>query len=271
MFDQGSGPPLVVIPGIQGRWEWMAPALRELQRSCRTISYSLCGDFGSGMRFEPETGFDNYIRQLDEIFARTGITRAALCGVSYGGFIAVRYAAMRPERVSALALVSSPAPGWIPSDRQQRYVARPWISTPAFIATSPSRVWPEISAAHDHWHSRLGFSIVHAARVLAAPMKPSLMAARVTLQQGIDFAPDCARVQAPTLVVIGEEHLDQVVPVGVTRRYQALIPGARCETLNRTGHLGMLTKPGQFAQLVSNFVLEAEQSTTPETRRRRSG
>ena len=63
------------------------------------------------MRFDPELAFDNYIRQLDSVFERTGLERAALCGVSYGGFIALRYAALRPERVSRLILVSAPAPG----------------------------------------------------------------------------------------------------------------------------------------------------------------
>jgi 3-oxoadipate enol-lactonase len=262
---------LIVIPGIQGRWEWMAPALDELQRSCRTISYTLCGDIGSGMRFDPAAGFDNYIRQLDEVFARAGVDRAALCGVSYGGFIALRYAATRPERVSSLTLASSPAPGWMPSDRQRRYVERPWLSTPAFVATVPQRVWPEIRAAHETWSSRMAFSIRHAARVLAAPMIPSLMASRVTLQQGIDFAPDCARVKAPTLVVTGEEALDLVVPVEVTRRYQALIPGARYEQMERTGHLGMLTQPRRFAEIVSRFVIDVERTATADACRRRSG
>ena len=107
MFDRGSGPPLIVIPGVQGRWEWMRPALDALQSRCRTISYSLSGELGSDSRLDPELGFDNYVRQLDAVFERTGLARAALCGVSYGGFVGVRYAALRPDRVSALVLVSS--------------------------------------------------------------------------------------------------------------------------------------------------------------------
>ena len=98
MFDEGTGQPLIVVPGVQGRWEWMAPALRALGRYCRTISYSLCGDIGSGVRFDPALGFDNYLRQLDSVFDEAGVRRAALCGVSYGGFVALRYAARRPER-----------------------------------------------------------------------------------------------------------------------------------------------------------------------------
>ena len=30
MTDRGAGPPLVLVPGIQGRWEWMAPAVDAL-------------------------------------------------------------------------------------------------------------------------------------------------------------------------------------------------------------------------------------------------
>jgi pimeloyl-ACP methyl ester carboxylesterase len=254
MFDEGEGPPLIVIPGVQGRWEWMRPGLDELRKHFRTISYTLCGDLGSGMRFDPAAGFENYIEQLDAVYEKCGIERASLCGVSYGGLIAVRYAATRPDRVARLVLVSSPAPGWAPSARQQAWIARPWRSVPAFVATAPARVWPEIKAACGTWRSQLTFALSHAGRVLAAPMIPSVMASRVTLQQGIDFTGDCLSVKSPTLIVTGEESLDSVVPVNVTRRYAVLIPGARCEMMERTGHLGMFIDPERFAQIVTGFI-----------------
>lgn len=254
MFDAGHGSPLIVIPGVQGRWEWMKPALQELQKRCRTVSYTLCGGAGSGVKFEPALGFDNFVRQLDDVFRRTGLDKAALCGVSYGGWIALRYAAIRPERVTSLIFVSSPAPGWIPNDRQQQYLSRPWRSSPAFIATAPMRLWPEIRAAYDTWRERLVFAVGHAARVIAAPILPPIMAARVTLQQGIDFAPDCARVKAPTLLITGEDHLDLIVPPEITRRYRSLIPGAQYARMDRSGHLGLLTQPARFADIVAGFV-----------------
>jgi pimeloyl-ACP methyl ester carboxylesterase len=80
------------------------------------------------------------------------------------------------------------------------------------------------------------------------------MAGRVTLQQQTDFAPDCARVIAPTLLVTGEEALDRIVPVEVTRRYERLIPGARHVTIDHTGHIGMLTQPARFAAILTEFV-----------------
>jgi 3-oxoadipate enol-lactonase len=116
MFDHGTGPALIVVPGVQGRWEWLTPGLRELQQRWRTVSYTLCGDIGSGARFDPALGFDNYIRQLDAVMLNAGIERAALCGVSYGGFIALRYAALRPDRVTSLI----PRQGGCPAGNSRR-------------------------------------------------------------------------------------------------------------------------------------------------------
>ncbi len=234
----------------------MAPTLRGMQRRCRTITYTLCGDIGSGRAFDPALGFDNYIRQLDEVLLKAGIQSASLCGVSYGGVIALRYAALRPMRVTSLILVSTPGPGWTPNDTQQQYVAHPWLSAPAFIATAPRRLWPEISAACPVWRERLAFSAAYSARVLAAPAVPSRMAARIALQQGLDLAADCARIAAPTLVLTGEDDLDHIVPPHFTREYQRLIPGARYEKIENTGHIGILTRPGRFTDIVSRFVNE---------------
>jgi 3-oxoadipate enol-lactonase len=244
MFDEGTGSPIVVIPGVQGRWEWMAPALEALSKQCRTISYSLAR----------ATKLDDLVAQLDAVLDSCGITSAVICGVSYGGLVALRYAAERPARTRGLVIVSTPAPSWKPSERQARYLSRPWLSTPAFVATSPLRMWPEIRTACDSASAALTFAVRHAARIAAAPIVPAAMAARMRLLDGQDFAADSARVTAPTLVVSGEEALDLVVPVQSTCEYTQLITGARYERMNRTGHIGLVTRPELFARVVGNFV-----------------
>jgi pimeloyl-ACP methyl ester carboxylesterase len=254
MFDQGTGPVVVVVPGLQGRWEWMTPALRQLATRCRVISYSLCGDLGSGRAADGSLGFEGYIRQLDDVLHAAGVERAAICGVSFGGFIALRYAAQRPSRVGALVLASAPAPGWRPSPQQARWLARPWLSAPAFVASSPFRLWPEVRAARPTLPSRLGFFAQQGLRAARSPMIPGLMARRIREAQALDFRQDCARVQVPTLIVTGEEALDRVVPVRSTRSYASLIRDARYETMEHTGHIGMLTQPDRFADLVGGFV-----------------
>jgi 3-oxoadipate enol-lactonase len=254
IFDRGSGPPVVVIPGLQGRWEWTVPALSHLSGRCRTISYSLCGDIGSSHRLDAELGFENYVRQLDAVLDETGVQRAAICGVSFGGFVAVRYAALRPDRVSALVLVSAPAPGWQPNPQQSRWLSRPWLSAPAFVLTSPTRVWPEISAAIPEWRARVRFFLRQGLRCAAAPMIPGLMASRIRCAAAVDFLTDCQRIDAATLVLSGEEELDRIVPVRSTRSYASLIRRAEYRKLPQTGHMGLLTQPHLFAEAVTSFV-----------------
>ena len=254
MFDQGTGEAVLVIPGVQGRWEWMRPALRALSTYCRTISYSLCGDIGSGARMDWSLGFDAFVRQIDEVLGRTGTDRVALCGVSYGGMIATRYAAQRPDRVTALVLASTPGPAWTPTARQAGYVARPWLSLPAFCVSAVDRLGAEVYEALPDWPSRAGFVCRYMADVVRAPMIPDLMARRVRLQQQTDLAKDCAGITTPTLVITGEPRLDRIVPVDSTEQYVRLIPGARHQVMNRTGHLGLITQPERFARIVSDFV-----------------
>jgi 3-oxoadipate enol-lactonase len=254
LFDQGKGPPVVVVPGLQGRWEWARPALCQLASSCRAISYSLSGDLGSRERFEPGLGLDNYVRQLDRVIERSRVGRAVVCGVSFGGYVALRYAARHPERVAGLILASAPGPGWRPNAQQAQWISRPWLSAPAFVASSPLRLWPEVSATFPELGARLAFLARQGIRCLTAPMIPSLMAARVHSVEDLDFEADCRRITAPTLVVTGEESLDRVVPVASTRLYTRLIPRAEYRMLARTGHMGSLTQPDKFAAVVSEFA-----------------
>jgi 3-oxoadipate enol-lactonase len=244
MFDKGSGAPLVVIPGVQGRWEWMAPAVEALARRCRTISYSLAA----------ATAFEQLLGQLDEVLDERRIERAAICGVSFGGRVAAAYAATRPARAAALVIVSAPGPSWTPSPAQAGYLERPWLSTPTFLVSSPGRLWPEIAAALPAWSSRLRFSTAHAARLLAAPIVPAAMASRIRLPLPFDFADACRRIAAPTLVVSRDPALDLVVPAASTREYVSLIPGAKYEMMKDTGHIGLVTQPDRFAGIVGTFV-----------------
>jgi len=254
VIDLGAGVPLVMVPGIQGRWEWMRPVVEELAKRVRVVTFSLCGDPGSACGVDPALGFDSFVLQIDAALARAKVSEAAICGVSYGGLIAVRYAAARPQRVTCLVLTSSPGPTWHPDDRARRYVRAPWLHAPAFALNSARGLWPEICAALPPLADRLRFGARHLWRVLAWPASPARMSQRVSLVEGVDFVADAARVTAPTLVITGELRLDRVVPVGSTQAYLRYVAGARAVTLERTGHIGLLTRADRYADIVADFV-----------------
>lgn len=259
LIERGSGPPLVLIPGVQGRWEFMRPTVDALAESFRVLTFPLSGEPGSGPPFDPHLGLDNDARQVLDALDSRGIERAVVCGVSYGGLPAIRFAATRPERTSALVLVSTPGPMWSLRPRHRVYAALPWLFGPLFFLESPFRVRREIAVALPARDARARFVRHQLATLVRAPLSPTRMAARAALIAATDIAADAARVTAPTLIVTGERDLDRVVPVERTRMYVDLIRGARHVTLENTGHLGSITRPHEFASIVSEFT-RAERS-----------
>lgn len=249
-FDRGEGAAVIVIPGVQGRWEWMRPALDALARRCHAISYSL-----ARVSRDPREAFEQLSAQVDRVLDHAGVESAAVLGTSFGGLIAAHYAATRPHRTNRLILASSPSPRWTPSEVQARQIRRPWLSAPVFMALASLHTLSEMAAAIPARAAQVQFCAVQAVRIVAAPAMPPAMAARARLLGGIDISMECRHIAAPTLVITGTPALDRVVPVSSTREYLTLIPGAQYAMMEDTGHLGLVTKPEQFAQLVGDFVI----------------
>jgi len=243
IIDRGSGPPLVLIPGLQGRWEYLRPAVDALSSCFRVLTFSLdAGDL------------DGYAGQVGRALSEKGLERAAICGVSFGGLIAVRFAAQYPARCSALILASTPQPALRLRRRHQVYLRAPWIFGPVFLAESPLRLRPEICAAIPDRGARRQFAMRGLRTLLSSPISLSRMAARARLITSMDVGPDCERITAPTLVITGERGLDHVVPVDGSTAYATRIRDARAVVLERTGHLGSITRPEAFADAVHAFV-----------------
>jgi len=253
MVHFGSGPPLVLVPGIQGRWEWMEPAVRALADRFTVATASLPGDAGSPIGGERGQGLDVQASLIEHLLDECGWPQALIVGVSFGGVVASYFAARQPDRVSALVLVSAPGPDWRPDRRATRYMRSPLLMAPVFVACTPARIGREIWTALPTMARRVGFVGEQAIRVMRAPMRPALMGARLRLLASVRSADWCGGITAPTLVITGDQALDRVVPVTGTRRYRDAIVGARVAELPRTGHIGCVTQPHAFARLVREF------------------
>jgi pimeloyl-ACP methyl ester carboxylesterase len=253
IVDVGSGVPVVIVPGIQGRWEWMRPAVDALAARCRVVTFSLADEPTCGSRFDPANGFACYVEQIREALEQARITKAWVCGVSYGGLVAAAFAARYPELAQGLILVSAIPPTWVPDYRARFYVRAPRLLMPLFLLAS-LRMYKEISAASPGLLDGVLASARHGLNVLRHMFSPSRMARRVQLLQSMELQPPLETLSVPTLVITGEAGLDRVVPVRLTEEYLRIWPHAERATIGRTGHLGLITRPRDFASVVAPFV-----------------
>jgi pimeloyl-ACP methyl ester carboxylesterase len=266
IVDVGSGPPLVIVPGIQGRWEWMRPGVEALAGQCRVITFSLADERSCGAPIGRTACFDDYVDQVGTALDLAGIEAAAICGVSYGGLIATSFAARHPERTRSLVLVSALSPSWVPDARVLFYLQAPRLLAPMFCVASPLRMRREIACAVPNIFERLATSARSGWNVVTHMCSPTLMARRIHMLTNLHLNDEATTVSVPTLLVTGEATLDRVVPPRVTHEYRQLWPHARVATIERTGHLGFITRPRAVADAIAPFVRET--AAQPDARQR---
>ena len=266
IVERGHGAPLVLIPGVQGRWEYSRGIVEALARSYRVITFSLCDE---RTRCADDTcAMDVFAGQVDAALDRLQITRAIIAGVSFGGLVALRFAATRPTRTAALVIMSAPGPRWHLRPRHDLYARLPWVFGPLFLAESPFRLRREVAAALPERAARRRYLREQLRTIVTAPVSLARLAARARLIGAYDRAADCALVTAPTLVVQGDDTLDHVTGSGGTAEYSTLIRGARLVQMDGTGHLGSVTRPDDCAAIVHRFIDDTVAHNQPRARQR---
>ena len=243
-IEQGSGPPLVLVPGIPGPWQYVRPAVDALAASFRVLTFSL------GPECSIESDEARIVRELDE----RRIDQAIVCGISFGGLVALRFAATHPARTRALVLASVPGPGTRLKPKHRMYTRWPYVFGPFFLAETPVHLRHEVKSALPGRSDRWRFRWSQLLAFLSAGVSLRQIASRACLIEEDDIVGDSSRVVAPTLVVTGDPALDWVVPVNDTMGSVKLIRGARHVVLDRTGHVGTITQPAVFAAAVRHFV-----------------
>jgi pimeloyl-ACP methyl ester carboxylesterase len=98
------GPAVVCVHGLTANHTCWASVADVLSPAHRLIAYDLRG---RGESDKPETGYSlaRHDEDLAGLLDHFGLRKAVLVGHSLGAHIAVRFAAMHPERVSKLVLV----------------------------------------------------------------------------------------------------------------------------------------------------------------------
>jgi pimeloyl-ACP methyl ester carboxylesterase len=245
--DRGSGPALVLLhpfPFSRLIWSGVGDALA---RHFRVIAVDARG-FGASA---PPAGRASIAAAADDVTALLddlGVARAAVLGMSMGGYTALAFAAQHPDRLAALVLCDTRADADPPPMRAARDGAIARIRDPGVDADLPGSIPRLLSpgappALHAHLLAR------------AEAGAASLIAGIEALRDRPDRTGDLVSIRCPTLVLRGDG--DQVTPAEVMQSMADGIAGARLVVLPGAGHLSHVEAPGPFLDAVGPFLSAA--------------
>jgi pimeloyl-ACP methyl ester carboxylesterase len=242
--EWGSGPPLVLVPGLAGNFDLLGPLARELARHYRVISYQLRGEddcFALRRRF----GLRDLVNDLHEFVVWQGLERPIICGVSFGGAIAVEFAATFPHRLIGLA---TQGVGF-------RY-ERSLLERIASLVLSGYPL-PSDSAFVNQF-----FNLLFGGRQTRAlfdfvvrqcwETDQSVMAHRLHLVERLDFSGRLRRVTVPACILAGDR--DFLVSPQSRERLARGLPLGCGELLPDCGHLAFITHPHVVAEKFIRFA-----------------
>ncbi|WP_306326451.1 alpha/beta fold hydrolase [Streptomyces venezuelae] len=244
----GDGPSTVLLlhSGVCDRrmWDGQFHALAEAGH--RVVRCDLRG-FGDTPVDAPHTHADDVRDLLDHL----GVARAAVVGSSFGGEVALELAARHPGHVSALALLGSGMPGFVPSDELRAWGGR----EDELLEAGDLDGAVELNV--DTW---LGPEAGPRARALVREMQRRAFELQLAAPE--EFSPvtpevtadDLAGIEVPALVAVGAHDLPDFR--AVADDLARLLPGARRVDLDWAGHLPALERPEETARLLTAFLAE---------------
>ncbi|MET9954578.1 alpha/beta hydrolase [Streptomyces sp. NPDC006339] len=241
----GASTVLLLHSGVCDRrmWEGQFQALAEAGH--RVVRCDLRG-FGDTPVDGPHVHADDVAALLDGL----GAERAALVGSSFGGGVALEFAARHPGRATALALLCADAPVDLEPGEELRAFGR---REDELLEAGDLDAAVDLNV--DLW---LGPEADAEARELVRRMQRRAFELQLAAPE--EFGPepagvaeaDLARIDVPVLAVSG----DHDVPVfrEVAARLAALLPDARHLALDWAGHLPALERPEETARLLAGFL-----------------
>jgi len=254
--DIGEGFPVLMIhgsgPGVSAFANWRL-VMPELSKQRRVIAPDMVG-FGFTER---PHGFaytmDNWVKQAIDLLDALNLPQVDLVGNSFGGALSLALTIRYPKRVRRLVLmgaagVSFPITpaldavwGYEPSFENMRRIMDLFAYDRGLVNDDLARLRYEAS-------NRPGFHESYSA-MFPAPRQRWVDALASNEQ-------DIAAIEQETLIVHGRD--DKVIPVESSLRLSQLISRSQLHVFGRCGHWTQIEHSARFAQLVSNFLAEAD-------------
>lgn len=242
-FEQKGDPksqPLVLIHAFPLHSAMWNPQFEALAKDFHVVRYDVRG-FGKSKVDDPQVTIELFVDDLLALLDQLKIKEAVLCGLSMGGYIALRFAERHPERVSGLVLADTKSD----ADGNEAKIKRAQGVGIIKNRGLESFLKPFVQGA--------AVNVVAQAEMLKWGMEspPSAVAGALIAMAGrTDTTPALAKFDFPTLVIVGDK--DTITPDG--EKLRKGIPGAKLVTLSGAGHLSNLDQAEPFTKAVREFA-----------------
>ncbi len=253
--DQGphDAPAVILLHGFGASLHTWEPWAASLAEQFRVISFDLPGGGLSGQDPAGDYSDPRSLEILAGLMDELELDRASVVGNSLGGRIAWRFAAEFPERVERLVLIAPDgfaSPGFeygvapkVPAVLRLMRHALPRsvlrMNLQAAYADPTALSEPVVERYHD---------------LLRVPGNRDALLDRMGQVMLEPPEPLLARIQAPTLLVWGEQ--DAMVPFTNAADYLAALPDARLVSFEDLGHVPHEEAPAQSLPPVREFLSE---------------
>jgi pimeloyl-ACP methyl ester carboxylesterase len=243
--EWGEGRPLILVPGLAGSFELLGPLIRRLSRRFRVLSYHLRGE-DDCFALRRSFGLADLADDLDEFIDWHCLERPIVFGVSFGGVVALEYAARHAAGLSHLIVQGVGA-------RFKRGLLQQ-------VAGSVLTRYPLPS---DNPFINQFFNVLFGRRPEPGPLADfvvrscwrtdqSVMAHRFRLVQGFDMTDRLHRVRVPTLLLAGDR--DVIVSAASLQSLQNGIDECQVARLPDCGHLVCVTRPERVTEETIRFL-----------------
>ncbi len=239
---RGTGTPLVLLHGYpldHHMWDSIAP---HLEGTFDLILPDLRG-FGRSTTVDSQYTLDDMASDIAGLLDRLALEKAAIAGHSMGGYVALAFAKLYPDRVSGLGLVSTQTLADPPDRKEGRY------KTAAEVAEKGIGGVVETMASKFATDEKLQ----NAAREIMQRQQPAaFIGALKGMAERMDTSSVLIAVKAPVVIVHGDA--DGLVPVDRAREMKNAVSKAHYVELQGVGHLPMMEAVKETAEALKHLA-----------------
>lgn len=245
---KSSGVPIILIHGFPFSHEMWQPQIEALKNDYRVAAYDVRGhgrsEIGDG-QYTIELFVDDLIGLLDHL----RLPKAVLCGLSMGGYVALRAVERNPERIAALVLCDTRSEADGNEAKLKRAAALKTVKTggtKAYVKGSLPGLFAPRSIAEKHP------AVATIRRLMEANTPLGIGGTLLALACRMDTTASLPKIKVPTLLLVGEQ--DALTPPPAMQPLRTAIPGAEFHAIPDAGHASNLENPAEFNRHLLAFL-----------------